>query len=233
MRGGADWKFAMADLRSIVGIPAVVALALLWLEPHHLATAQSPGQPQPKAQAQGDAVTPVDEFSRRLDAFKKTIPDLNKRIEDSAAQVDKWTDVDAARKEIAALRAIVGDALGAVSDNGVVSQLGATALAHARNKLTALQNDTRFKPEERQFLIDQWKRLATETETATDDLAAARKQFADLLRTLQTNEDFIEELIQIRQAKKALDVIRQLTNDIRDASDVLKQLIGGIKPPGV
>ena len=131
------------------------------------------------------------------------------------------------------MRAIVGAALGAVSDNGIVSQLGATALAHAKNKLAALQQDTRFKPEERQFLAEQWKRLASETETATDDLATARRQFADLLRVLQTNEDFIEELIQIRQAQKALDVIRQLTNDIRDASDVLKQLIGGIKPPGV
>jgi DNA repair exonuclease SbcCD ATPase subunit len=225
----------MSKFRSAIGIPALlmVAAMTLWLEPQFHAVAQS--QPQPKAQAQtpADAVTPVEEFSRQLEAFKKTIPDLNKRIEDSAAQVDKWTDIDAARKEIAALRAIVGGALGAVSDNGVVSQLGATALAHARGKLQALQNDTRFKPEERQFLIDQWKRLATETETATEDLAAARKQFADLLRTLQTNEDFIEELIQIRQAKKALDVIRQLTNDIRDASDVLKQLIGGIKPPGV
>jgi DNA repair exonuclease SbcCD ATPase subunit len=224
----------MSSLRGIIGFPKLLTLAALtlWLEPHLPATAQS-SQPQPQAQRPADAITPVEEFSRQLDAFKKSIPELNKRIEDSAKQVDKWTDVDHARKEIAELRALVGAALGAVSDNGVVSQLGATALAHARGKLQALQNDTRFKPEERQFLMEQWRRLASETEAATDDLGAARKQFADLLRTLQTNEDFIEELIQIRQAQKALDVIRQLTNEIRDASDILKELIGGIKPPGV
>jgi DNA repair exonuclease SbcCD ATPase subunit len=224
----------MSIFRGVIGLPALVTAAALtlWAGPQVIATAQSPS-PQAKSQPQStDAITPVEEFSRQLEAFKKTIPDLNKRIEDSAAQVDKWTDVDAARREIAELRAIVGAALGAVSDNGIVSQLGATALAHARNKLAALQQDTRFKPEERQFLTEQWKRLASETETATDDLATARRRFADLLRVLQTNEDFIEELIQIRQAQKALDVIRQLTNDIRDASDVLKELISGIKPPG-
>jgi hypothetical protein len=70
------------------------------------------------------------------------------------------------------------------------------------------------------------------TERATDELATARREFVELLRTLQSNEDFVDELIQIRQAQKALEVIRRLTQDIRDASDQLKKLIGGIKPPG-
>jgi hypothetical protein len=38
--------------------------------------------------------------------------------------------------------------------------------------------------------------------------------------------------VQIRQAQKVVDVIRQLTRDIRGASDQLQRLIGGIKPPG-
>ena len=96
------------------------------------ANAQSQSQPP-------DAITPVEEFSRQLEQFKNTIPQLNKQIEDSTAAVDRWTNVERARKEIEELRAIVGAALGAVSDNGVVSQLGATALAHAREKLRALR----------------------------------------------------------------------------------------------
>jgi DNA repair exonuclease SbcCD ATPase subunit len=179
-----------------------------------------------------DAITPVEEFSRQLDEFKKSIPELNKRIEDGAASIDRWTDVEKARKEIEELRALVGAALGAVSDNGPVSQLGARALDHARDKLRTLEQDNRFKPEEKQFLIDQWRRLKDETERATDELAVARRDFVELLRTLQSNEDFVDELIQIRQAQKALEVIRRLTQDIRDASDQLKRLIGGIKPPG-
>lgn len=185
-----------------------------------------------QAQNQPDALSPVEQFSKQLDAFKKSIPELNKKIEDSAASVDRWSDVDKARKEIEELRAIVGKALGAVSDNGPVSQLGAQALGHARTKLRALEQDTRFKPEEKQFLLDQWRRLREETERATEELGTARKEFSELLRVLQSNEDFIDELMQIRQAQKALEVIQRLTKDIREASDQLKRLIGGIKPPG-
>jgi DNA repair exonuclease SbcCD ATPase subunit len=203
----------------------VVSLVLIALVPAPQVFAQSSSQ-------QPDAISPVEEFSRRLDEFKKSIPDLNKKIEDSAGAVDRWTDVDKARQELEELRAIVGAALGAVSDNGLVSQLGDKALAHARDKLKSLELDTRFKPEEKQFLLDQWRKLRQETEQATQELATARREFADLLRTLQTNEDFIDELVQIRQAQKALDVIHRLTQNIRDASDQLKKLIGGIKPPG-
>jgi DNA repair exonuclease SbcCD ATPase subunit len=199
--------------------------AFLWTAP--VAWAQTPPQgPTP------DAITPVEEFSRQLEQFKNSIPQLNKRIEDSTAAVDRWTNVDRARKEIEELRALVGTALGAVSDNGAVSQLGTRALNHAREKLRMLEQDTRFRPEERQFLTEQWRRLRAETERATEELAAARKEFADLLRTLQANEDFVDELIQIRQAQKALEVIQRLTRDIREANDQLKRLIGGIKPPG-
>src|SRR6266705_3509248 len=189
----------------------VVALAM----PLAPARAQAPNQP--------DAL-------KQLEAFKKSIPDLNKKIEDSAAAVDRWTDVGKARKEIEELRAIVGAALGAVSDNGAVSSLGVQALNHARTKLRSLEQDTRFKPEEKQFLTDQWRRLRDETERATEELGTARREFAELLRTLQSNEDFIDELMQIRQAQKALEVIQRLTKDIREASDQLKRLIGGIKP---
>ena len=40
------------------------------------------------------------------------------------------------------------------------------------------------------------------------------------------------ELIEIRQAERALEVIRSLSHDIRDASNQLNKLIGGIRPPG-
>jgi DNA repair exonuclease SbcCD ATPase subunit len=213
--------------RSLALLPATLCLALALAMPAAPVLAQGAGPAQP------DAITPVEEFSRQLDEFKKSIPDLNKKIEDSAASVDRWTDVDKARKEIEELRALVSAALGAVSDNGAVSQLGAKALNHAREKMRTLEQETRFKPEEKQFLMDQWRKLRDETERATDELGTARKEFSELLRTLQGNEDFIDELIQIRQASKALEVIRRLTKDIREASDQLKKLIGGIKPPGV
>jgi len=176
--------------------------------------------------------SPVEEFSKQLEDFQKSVPDLNKKIQDGAAAIDGTTDIEHARTQIDALRGEVSALLGAVSDNGPVAQLGVKALDHVHAKLKALSQDGRFKPEERQYLLDQWRRLQDQTESATKDLEDARTQFTGLLQTLQSNEDFINELIEIRQAEKALEVIRGLTHDIRDASTQLNKLIGSIKPPG-
>ncbi|HSZ68009.1 MAG TPA: hypothetical protein VK825_17510 [Xanthobacteraceae bacterium] len=176
--------------------------------------------------------SPVDQFSQQLEDFQKSVPDLTKKIQDGASVIDSETDIDKARAEIDSLRQDVSTLLAAVSDNGPIAQLGAKALSHIRDKLRVLAQDGRFKPEERQYLIDQWQRLQTQTESATKELQDARGQFAGLLQTLQSNEDFIGELVEIRQAEKALDVVRGLTQDIRNASSQLNKLIGGIKPPG-
>jgi DNA repair exonuclease SbcCD ATPase subunit len=184
------------------------------------------------AEDAGVATSPVEEFSQQLEDFQKSVPDLNKSIQDSAGTIDSATDVQKARAEIDKLRETVSTLLGAVSDNGPVSQLGVKALDHVRAKLKELAQNTRFKPEERQYLVDQWRRIQDQTESASKELDDARAQFAGLLGTLQENEDFIGELIEIRQADKALEVIRRLTQDIRNASTQLNKLIGGIKPPG-
>jgi len=182
--------------------------------------------------AKSSAASPVEDFSQQLEAFQKSVPDLNKSIQDSTGTIDNITDVEKARAEIDKLRETVSQLLGAVSDNGPVSQLGVKALDHVHAKLKGLAQDSRFKPEERQYLTDQWRALEVQTENASKELDDARAQFAGLLQTLQTNEDFIGELIEIRQAQKALEVIHKLTHEIRDASTQLNKLIGGIKPPG-
>jgi chromosome segregation ATPase len=215
-----------AIVQAISGrLPAIVLLAFVLGSSAGIARAEDAGN-------NAGANSPVEEFSQQLEAFQRTVPDLNKTIQDSAGTIDSATDVEKARAEINKLRETVSALLGAVSDNGPVSQLGVKALDHIHGKLKALAQDNRFKPEERQFLIDQWRKLETQTEGATKELDDARAQFAGLLHTLQDNEDFIGELIEIRQAEKALEVIRQLTRDIRDASAQLNKLIGGIKPPG-
>jgi DNA repair exonuclease SbcCD ATPase subunit len=177
--------------------------------------------------------TADDEFSRQLNELKKTFSDLSRKIEDSAQTMGRSSSADAARKEIEELRSHVGALLGAVADNGTVWNLGAKALRRAEDKLKMLEQETRYKPEEKQFLIQRWRELRTATEAAIGELEKARKDFAELLRTLQTNEDFIDELIQLREHEKALEVIHRLTDGIKDASDKLKKLLATIKPPGV
>lgn len=179
-----------------------------------------------------DAISPVEEFSRELERLKKNFADLGRKIDQSAKAIDSYTDAEKTRQEIENLRAAVSAMLDAVADNGSLSKLGDLALARARTKLKDLEQDNRFKPEEKQYLIDQWRKLRDDTEAATRELDTARGHFAELLRTLQANEDFIDELVEIRQAQKVIDVIHDLTREIRGASDALQKLIGGIKPPG-
>ncbi|MBK5958843.1 hypothetical protein CCR97_11580 [Rhodoplanes elegans] len=216
----------------IARLPALLLLVSALVIAGAPAFAQSAGSGS-SSSGGGDAVTPVEEYAKQVEELKKSYPDLSKRIEDTTRTIDELSDVGKARSEIEELRGMVAGLLGAVSDNGTVSQLGAKALAHGRAKLKAIEQDARFRPEEKEFLLDQWRKLVTETERASEDLESARKEFADLLRTLQTREDFIDELMQVRRASEAIAVIRNLTREIRDASTKLKSLIGGLKPPGV
>jgi DNA repair exonuclease SbcCD ATPase subunit len=207
---------------------ALLGLALVFAVPAPSGRAFAAGG----GEARGDAIAPVEDFSRELDKLKKSFGELGKKMDDSAKAIDSYTDVEKARKEIEDLRGAVSGLLDAVTDNGELATLGDKALTRARDKLKELEQDTRFKPEEKNFLIEQWHKLRDDTERANQELGSARTHFAELLRTLQANEDFIDELVQIRQAQKVVDVIHRLTRDIRGASDQLQHLIGGIKPPG-
>jgi chromosome segregation ATPase len=184
-----------------------------------------------QASQKSDALTPVEEFSRQLDELKKSFVDLNKRIEESAKSIDRATDPQASRKEIAELRDLVGSLLGAVADNGEVAQLGAKALDHARAKQKSLAAETRYSAEQRAFLLKQWDRIARDTEAATAELDTARARFAKVLRTLQTNDDYVGELMEIRQGEEALKVVRDLAKQIHEASDMLNNFINTLTPP--
>jgi len=209
---------------SAIWWPAALLFVFIVAIPPRPALAQPADKP--------DAVTPVEEFSRQLDELKKTFADLNQRIEQSAKAIDGETDPAASRQKIAELRALVSSLLAAVADNGTVSQLGAKALEHARAKQRALSAETRFTAEQRAFLLGQWERLARETEAATKELDEARARFAQELRTLQTSDDYVSELMEIRQGQEALKVVRDLAKQIHDASDLLNNFVNTITSPG-
>jgi hypothetical protein len=118
--------------------PAVALLAFVLAGPTGTAFAEDAG-----SSAAATANSPVEEFSQQLEAFQKSVPDLNKTIQDSVGIIDGATDVEKARAEIDKLRETVSTLLGAVSDNGPVSQLGVKALDHVHNKLERLALETR------------------------------------------------------------------------------------------
>jgi HAMP domain-containing protein len=112
-----------------VGRLLVLGLALVFVVP----------VPIGRAFAAGDAIAPVEDFSRELDKLKKSFGELGKKMEDSAKAIDDYTDVAKARKEIEDLRAAVSGLLDAVTDNGGLSTLGDKALIRARDKLKQLE----------------------------------------------------------------------------------------------
>ena len=181
----------------------------------------------------GQTATPDVEFSQQLESLKKSFGEVGRYIDESAKSIDAIKSPEQGRKNIEELREQVGRLLNAVADNGDISKLGAKALGQAEEKLKSLDRETRFKPEEKQYLVNRWRELRAATEAAIKDLDGARKDFAELLRSLQTSEDYIDELMQIREHEKALQVIHQLSDGIRDASVKLKKLLTTIKPPGV
>jgi len=173
------------------------------------------------------------EFSQQLGELKKSFTDVGRTIDESAKSIDAIQSPEQGRKSIEDLRNQVSTLLNAVADNGEISRLGAKALSLADEKLKSLDREARFKPEEKQYLVNRWRELRAATEAAIKDLDSARKDFSELLRSLQTSEDYIGELMQIREHEKALQVIHQLSEGIRDASVRLKKLLGTIQPPGV
>lgn len=178
------------------------------------------------------ALNPIEDFNKQLEDVKKSFDTLSGKIEQSTKDIEQLTTTDAARKDIAALQGLIADTLGAVSDNGQVAKLGQKTLDYARAKQKQFETDTKYSPEERQFLLNEWKRIGTETERATNDLANARREFTGLLRMVQTRGDYIEELQALNNAQKMLEVIKLLAGEIRSASGAMKSFIHTVTPPG-
>jgi DNA repair exonuclease SbcCD ATPase subunit len=214
--------FAIPRAHLIAALISLVLLAIAAL------LAAAPVRAQTDAKPGADA-----QFSQQLDELKKSFTDVGRQIDESAKSIDTIKSPEEGRKSIEELRGQVAKLLNAVADNGEISTLGTKALALAEDKLKSLERETRFKPEEKQYLVNRWRELRAATEAAIRDLDGARKDFSELLRSLQTSEDYIDELLQIREHEKALKVIHQLSDGIRDASTKLKKLLGSIKPPGV
>lgn len=202
-------------------------LAFAFAAPGPVAMAQ-----QPAAETQPLLASPVEDLKKQMGEVKGNIEALNQKIDESAKQFDTLTDPEAARKELEKLRETVSAALAAVAGNGNAAKLGAKAQAFAENKLSQLERESKYAREDKDLLLGEWRRIVSETRSATDDLNNAAKEFSQLLRTVQTRQDFIGELQQIDNAKRMLEVIRQLAGDIRNSSEQLKGFIRRIGQPG-
>lgn len=66
---------------------------------------------------------------------------------------------------------------------------------------------------------------------ATDDLAKASGEFAQLLKTVQIRGDYAAEVLEVENADEMVRVVRNLAGDVRGASEGLKLFIRSLTPP--
>ena len=184
-----------------------------------------------EAEKAPQVANPVDDFNRAVTEAKKSLGDLSAKIEDSSKQIEGLTSTEAARAQVAELQSLIADALGQVADNGKVMTLGQKVVDYARSKESAFEQDSKFTPDERQYLLKEWRRIETEARRATDDLGNARREFTELLRQVQARSDYIEELQALNNAQQMLDVIKKLAGDVRAASGSMKSLIQSVTAP--
>ena len=59
----------------------------------------------------------------------------------------------------------------------------------------------------------------------------AGREFAQLLRVIQTRGDYAKEVLEAENAEAMVKVIQNLANDIRNGSEVLKAFIRTLTPP--
>ena len=177
--------------------------------------------------------TPVEDFANEYKLFKEQLSALPKKIEDTSREVEGKTAAASTHDQLNALRAIVSSALAQVADNGSVARLGQSALGYTRQKLTDLSQDSHYTKDQRAYLIKEWTTTAQLTSGAVDELEASRKELADLLKVLQSNDDFMRELEALNNAAKVVEVIRDLTSGLREISGHLKVILQRMNGPNM
>lgn len=183
------------------------------------------------ALATDESQTPLTEFKSQFKEVRRSLETAHGKIQNGARAIEKLSDPQSARKQVEELQALVSEALGLVSDNGDFAQLGAKALGYSRSKLEQMRKETRFDDKDRRALEQRWEKITADTEKAVADLSTAGREFAQLLRVIQTRGDYAREVLEAENAEAMVKVIQNLADDIRNGSEVLKAFIRTLTPP--
>jgi hypothetical protein len=179
-----------------------------------------------------DAISPVEEFSRELERLKKNFADLvGHKIDQSAKAIDSYTDAEKTHQEIENLRAAVSAMLDAVADMAVCR-----SLAISRWRVPAPNSKTWSRT-----TVSSPKRSSISSISGGNCATTPRRQPGGLIPHAAILPSCCARCRLMRisstsswrcQTQKIIEVIHELTHEIRGASDALQKLTGGIKPPG-
>lgn len=178
-----------------------------------------------------DDATPLTEFKSQFKDVRKNLESMNGKIQNGAKTIETLSDAQSARQQVEQLQALVSEALGLVSDNGDFATLGAKALSYSRGKLEQMRKETRYEERDRKALEQRWDRIVSDTEKAVADLSTAGRDFAQLLRVIQTRGDYAKEILEAENAEAMIKVIQNLAGEIRNGSEALRAFIRSLTPP--
>ena len=205
-----------------------LSLAALVLGCASFAEAQTRAEPPP---LEITAAPLQNDFRGELTKLQGALEKLNGRIAESAKEIDRLSDPNAARAQIEQMQGYVAEALASVADNGKVAELGRKAIGFANDKLKQL-GAAKFTGEERATLLEGWGKISTELQAEVDALGSLRKELSGLLRTIQQRGDFFTELQALDDGKRMLVVVRELAGEIRRTSDSLRTVLRATGQPG-
>lgn len=172
-----------------------------------------------------------NDFKSRLSEIGTSLENLNAQIAQSLKEIDTLTDPKAARGQLEKVQGYIAEALAKVSDNGDVAEIGRKAEAFAQDKLNHLP-DSKFSPEQRATLMSGWQKVKTELDVQIAGLTSLRQELAGLLRTVQQRSDYLSELQALDDGNKMLEVIRDLSGQIRTTSQALRDVLRSTGEPG-
>jgi hypothetical protein len=205
--------------------------ALLLLTASSMALSQSPGQtPAPTATVPGQAVITEDSINDFAE-LNQNLATLQEKLAKVKSLEKISNDPSVPESQRAAFRAAVTSLLVSFSDGGEVQQLGQWAVAYVHDKLAEVQQDTHFTPTMKDGLISSWRRLAVQTDAAITSLETTRKDLADKLKLLQQKEDFVNQMSELRQARKMLDAIGDVADQRQAVSERIRDLLAGKATP--
>jgi len=176
------------------------------------------------SRADAGSTTDSEQFLKAFGDLKQQLTDLPKKIDETASAVNRSSAPSNTRQELDKLRESVAGLLVTLADNGDLAKLGQAVAVNAQQKLNAAQQDTHFAKDQRDYLLSRWQRVARETETAVAELDTARTQLSELLRVLQTNDDFLVAISELNQAQDNIDLIRRLTEALKGLSDTIRAI---------
>jgi DNA repair exonuclease SbcCD ATPase subunit len=179
------------------------------------------------AEAKPGADPDRDQLKSKISKLKQTLDDLQTKVQDASKSTNELADPKTAQKTVAELQTKISEALSQTADNGDVALLAKKVLETEQGWLAGVKIHG-FTAERQALLENSYNAIIADTVTTSNGLTEIRHELTDILKKMQGEQDYLEELARIDQSKEMLAVLKNLLSDLRATTDKIKVLIDGV-----